>query len=550
MEQRTTLALILSFLVIMLYQVYLSVFFPPEEEAAVEQTQSSTINQAAPGGNPPSLANAPASPAAPVAAPVAAPAGPPVTPKNENSKVVTFANGVVEGKVNTLGGRLTGLRFLQYKDHLGADGKPVVFMQEAGENFFVGESGFISLPGIVVPNRETLWQQADFQGKDGENGIRLVWDNKAGLTFEKSFVVAKGSYLITVRDRVVNTASQPTPLYRFQQLLRIPPKVEGDMYDFQGPTAFLDDNRLQLPYDDIKAKEVSQNAKKGWAGFSDKYFLAAMIPHSDGQISYKYYFDYDAPTHRIGAVSQQIAVAANGQYESVEQWYIGPKALEILESLKLGLERSIDYGWFHFLAVPLMELLLFFYSIIGNYGVAITLLTLVVKVLFFPLADKSYRSMEEMKQLQPKVEELRKNYGHDKQLMNQEMMRLYQENKVNPLGGCLPMLIQIPVFFALYKILYLSIEMRHAPLAGWIQDLSEMDPYYILPLVMGVSMYYQTKLNPTPADPVQAKVMQFLPIVFTFMFLTFPSGLVLYWLVNNILSIAQQLHIHKKYKKA
>lgn len=538
MEQRTTLALILSFLVIMLYQVYLSIFLPPEEEPAAQTTTAPAQTAPAPAGSPPVAAvDSPAAPAV-AAAPV----------MQDQGKLLSFASPLLEGKVSTQGGRLVGINFAKYKDHLGEDGKPVRFLQSNPEHFFVGEAGFISLPGIQAPTRETIWQPAPFQGKEGESGLSLTWNNGAGLTFEKSYILKNDSYLVTVRDRVVNSNAQPSPLYRFQQLLRVAPQNEGDMYDFQGPTAFLDKTRLQMAYDDIKAKEFSQQAKAGWAGFSDKYFLAVIIPPADGQRMHKFYFDYDAPTHRIGAVSQQLTVPAKGELESVEQWYIGPKALKTLEALNLELERSIDYGWFHFLAIPLMEMMLFFNNVLGNYALAIILLTVIVKLLFYPLADKSYRSMEAMKQLQPKVEQIRQTYGHDKQLLNQEIMRLYQENKVNPLGGCLPMLIQIPVFFALYKVLFLSIEMRHAPLGGWILDLSAQDPFYILPIVMGISMYYQTKLNPTPADPMQAKVMQFLPIIFTFMFLTFPSGLVLYWLVNNLLSIAQQMRIAKKYK--
>jgi len=289
-------------------------------------------------------------------------------------------------------------------------------------------------------------------------------------------------------------------------------------------------------------------AKEGWTGISDKYFLAAMIPTTVGadEGARKYYYDYDAPAVRVGAMDAKISLSPGAQQQSLTHVYVGPKEIHTLADLNLDMDRAIDYGWFHFLARPLVEVLLYFHGLVGNLGVAIILITVIIKAILFPLADKSYRSMNAMKKLQPEIESLKKKYGDDKQRMNQEMMGLYQKNKVNPLGGCLPIVVQIPVFFALYKVLYLSIEMRHAPFYGWIEDLSAMAPYCVLPVLMGASMFIQQKMSPAPADPMQAKIMMMLPVVFTVLFFSFPAGLVIYWVVNNVLSIAQQGYIYKQ----
>ncbi len=401
-----------------------------------------------------------------------------------------------------------------------------------------------------APNRETVWNAASEVNLDGPGELRMTWNNDQGVTYEKIYAFSADSYLFTVTDRVLNNSGKPVDIYHFAQLVRVQPTApEGEqalaIADFEGPMGFLDDSRVQHPYEDLKQADQRQSATSGWVGISDKFFLAALIPPSDGK-SKDYYFDYDAPAHRSGTVSHKQTVAPGGEAVVNTRMYIGPKEVWTLESHNLELQRAIDYGWFHFLAEPIVQLLLFMNGMVNNYGISIILLTVGIKILLFPLANKSYISMNAMKKLQPKIEELKLKHGDDKKALNEDMMKLYQTNKVNPLGGCLPMLVQIPVFFALYKVLFLSVEMRHAPFMLWIDDLSVMDPYYVLPILMGASMFYQSKLNPTPADPVQAKIMMFLPLIFTFMFMTFPAGLVLYWLVNNVLSIAQQSYIMKK----
>ncbi|MEO5363399.1 MAG: membrane protein insertase YidC [Magnetococcus sp. DMHC-8] len=558
MDRRTTLALSLSFVLLMVYQTYMELYVgsPPVE---VEQTGSKPGSGSE--AKPVEQKSAPV-PDAQVGKgselqlakpqPVIPPAGE-VAGESQEEVRVDFANGVIKGQVSLTGAQLVDLSFVKHLDQLPPEGKPIRFLQldaaTRGKELFFGESGFLATPDIRTPGRKTVWRARSREGIQGGGSLDLVWENGSGLRFEKSFVVAPDSYMLVVRDRVINQSGKPVPLYSFAQFVRTEPAAEPSQTaapaDFQGPMGYLDKTRVQHTYEELRKKDQHQDASNGWVGFSDKYFLAALVPTPADSLK-KYYFDYDAPVYRVGTVSRQHTIEAGQEAQFESRLFIGPKEIRSLEKEGLTLERAIDYGWLHFLAVPLVDILLFFNDFMHNYGMAIIFLTILVKALFFPLADKSYRSMNAMKKLQPKMEELRRLYGDDKARLNQEMMQLYQSNKVNPLGGCLPILVQIPVFFALYQVLYLSVEMRHAPFFLWIHDLSVQDPYYVLPLLMGATMLIQTWMNPAPADPVQAKVMLLLPVVFTFMFLSFPAGLVLYWLINNILSIMQQGYIMKK----
>ena len=548
MDRRTILAISLSFITLMIYQTLMDHYYPPAPP--VEPAPVETVRK--PVDAPPSQTGISVGKgtAGPAVIEQAAPTAPdqPLLPKEGAS--ATFKTGLATGHVSLTGGQLADLQFLQHRTELPPDGQPIHYLNRDPSELFYGESGFLSGTGAGMPTRNTVWRLEGPEHVQGKGSIHMVWDNGAGLLFEKTYAFSPNSYLLTVTDRVSNSSQVPVALYHYAQLLRMEPKLpEGEqalaIADFHGPMGFLDGLRVQHDYDQLREQDQNQDAVRGWSGFSDKYFMAALIP-GDTTALKKYYFDFDTPTYRVGSVSSKAILEPKASETYVTRLFVGPKEIRTLEEMGLDLERAIDYGWFHFLAQPLVKLLLFFNDYIANYGVAIILLTIAIKLLFFPLANKSYVSMNAMKKLQPKIEELRKVHGSDKQTLNQEMMRLYQENKVNPLGGCLPIVVQIPVFFALYKVLFLSVEMRHAPFFLWITDLSVKDPYYVLPVLMGASMYYQSKLNPAPADPIQAKVMQFLPVIFTFMFLSFPAGLVLYWLLNNVLSIAQQSYIMKK----
>lgn len=534
MDQRTLLAITLSFFLLIVYQTLSDIYWPPAP-MVIEQSATKKVSE---------------DNVAPTQAPAPILSNKNIElPANAQEQKFTFSNDVFQGNISNYGARLTELKFLRHLDKMPPEGQPIQFLIDKGSHLFFAESGFLAEDSMELPSNKSQWQQKGSDTIGPGTPLNLYWVNKQGIRFEKSFIFAKDSYLITTVDRVINPLDKPITLFHYAHFLRFEPKVEGEqamaIADFQGPMGYLDGVRVQHTYDDLKTTDQRLNALDGWTGFSDKYFLAAIIPDQSSSMK-KFYFDYDAPSHRVGVVAGKQEIQSNGQFETKTSVFIGPKEIRTLESMNLKLERSIDYGWFHFLAVPLVKVLLFFNDFFHNFGVAIIFLTVLIKLLFFPLATKSYRSMNAMKKLAPKMEELKKLYAHDKTLMQQETMKMYQENKVNPLGGCLPIVVQIPVFFALYKVLFLSVEMRHAPLFLWINDLSEMDPYYVLPLLMGASMFVQSKLNPAPADPVQAKIMMFLPVIFTFMFLTFPSGLVLYWLVNNVLSITQQGYIMKQ----
>ena len=569
MDRRTLLALTLSFVLLMFYQTFMEIYFPSTPVDVASNTAGSKaldVPDAVVGKGTEKLSLTRTEPLLPVVEPV--------THEVVDNTLLSFENAVSRGQISLTGARLVSLAFLKHLDKLAPDGRPIQFLQNGAtlraKDLFFAESGFLATVGIKTPNRKTVWSvHGDSSGilpgghrktlwsvyenseetlRDGGT-IKLVWDNGAGLRFEKSFIISPHSYLITVRDRVFNQADKAVPLYHFAQFVRAEPAPDKGqalaVSDFQGPMGYLDQMRLQHSYEDLRQADKHMNAQSGWVGFSDKYFLASLMAPDTGGLK-KYYFDHDVPTYRVGMVSTQNTIDPGQSVDFETHLFVGPKEIRSLEAQGASLERSIDYGWFHFLAVPLVDVMLFLNDFMNNYGVAIIFLTLLVKALFYPLANKSYRSMNAMKKLQPNIEESRKLYGKDKTRLNQEMMQLYQNNKVNPLGGCLPILVQLPVFFALYQVLYLSVEMRHAPFILWIQDLSVMDPYYVLPILMGASMFVQSYLNPAPADPIQAKVMMFLPVLFTFMFLSFPAGLVLYWLVNNVLSIAQQYYIMKQ----
>lgn len=547
MDRRTLLALALSFFLLVAYQWFLTTVAPPVEEPAPVATTAPAGQDAAgkspaaatplPAGQPPTaVASAlqPTKPAAPVV-------------REENAPSVLFKGSLVEARLSTRGARMMDLRFLKHAQDLtpqGLPGDPIHYLSLANGALHFQEGGFLAGPEVRLPNRETLWKVVGPAQVEGAGEIHLQWDNGQGLLFEKVLTFRPDSYVITATDRVTNTSPNPVALFHFSHFIRVqPPVVEEPIgiVDYEGPMGFLDGVRVMHPYEELAKAEQSQQSQHGWIGFSEKYFLSAVIPTIQG--AKRYYFDYDAPAHRAGYVSGRMEVAPGAQGAASVEIFVGPKEVQVLNNLPYELDRSIDYGWFHFLAAPLVELLLFFNKFLHNFGLAIILLTILIKLIFYPLATKSYRSMNDMKLLQPKVEQLRKMYATDKTRLNQEMMRLYQEHKVNPLGGCLPIVVQIPVFFALYKVLILSVEMRHTPFIFWIHDLSAKDPYFVLPLLMGVSMFIQTKMNPAPPDPTQAKIMLFLPVIFTFMFLQFPSGLVLYWLLNNVLSIGQQYYI-------
>ncbi|BDV41081.1 membrane protein insertase YidC [Geotalea uraniireducens] len=523
MEKRAFLAVMLSIAFIYAY----SAFFQPKKPVVATadkvpaQAQLSSVR---PVASAQALASAVKAPAA----------------KDEEVSVDTPVYSAV---FSTRGASLKRLVLKNYRETADPRGKNVSLVNESSPDEFTlatKAGGFgADQAALYVPSTQSL------SVSGGENKqLSFVWTSPAGVTITKTFTFHGGKYGINLDYRVANTGAAPaTGVIQTMMTFPFPPQGKESRFDIHGPVSFAQEKLLTEKVKDLATQQKNYQAPE-WSGYADKYFLSAMVT-VNGSISSvaigstpRGYFDsiFSSP-----AISLPAGEARTLAY----RLYFGPKDLEILKAQGNNLERAIDLGWFAVLAKPLLHTLKFFYRYTGNYGLAIIIITVIIKILFYPLTHASYKSMKEMQKLQPKMNQLREKYKNDREAMNKAMMELYQTHKVNPLGGCLPMIVQIPVFFALYKALMYSIELRHAPFFFWIQDLSAKDPYYVTPIIMGVTMVIQQKMTPSQMDPTQQKMMMALPVVFTFMFLNFPSGLVLYWLVNNILTITQQYFINK-----
>jgi YidC/Oxa1 family membrane protein insertase len=381
----------------------------------------------------------------------------------------------------------------------------------------------------------------------GGTGRLIFTVNTPGqLKVEKIFTFYADKYAFDLNVKVRNLSQvniEPTAVLFWTHYFD--PKAEEDSYSHNGPVFFVKNEITTETPKDLEARKVI-GPDVSWGGYESKYFLMSLIPKQPTLTNLV--FGKDQRNLVSVAMDGPKSLIPSGQDGTFSySVYLGPKDYDILKAQKVGLENSIDYGWVKWLALPLLITMKFLYQFVHNYGIAIIILTIFIKVIFWPLGNKSYKSMKEMQSLQPKITELREKYKNDKARLNQEVMQLYKKYKINPLSGCLPMLIQIPVFFGLYKALLYSIELRHSPFVWWIQDLSAKDPYYITPIIMGATMLWQQKISPQAGDPMQAKLMMLMPVVFTFLFLNFPSGLVIYWLFNNILSIGQQYYINKRF---
>ncbi|HYZ25997.1 MAG TPA: membrane protein insertase YidC [Geminicoccaceae bacterium] len=487
---------------------------------------------------------------------------------------VSIKNPRLEGSIALTGGRLDNLILTTYRQTTAPDSPDVRLLNPPGApNPYFAEFGWVPVDqATAVPDRETRWQ-ADRETLAPDQPVTLTWDNGQGLRFTRT-IALDDAYMFTVTQRVENAGDEPVALHPYALVSRwgTPPTL-GFFILHEGPVGVLGGTLEEIDYDDLQEDgQIELPSRGGWLGFTDKYWLTALIPDQDSELAatFRDHVAEGQDRYQTDYLRPAVTVAPGASVEVTDRLFAGAKEVELLDAYRseYGIplfDRAVDFGWFYFLTKPIFHILHFFYQAIGNYGVAILLLTLLVKIVFYPLANKSYRAMSTMKKLQPKMMELREKYADDKMAMNQALMKLYKDEKVNPMSGCLPIVVQIPVFFALYKVLFVSIEMRHAPFFGWIQDLSAPDPTSffnlfgllpfdpptflmigIWPLLMGATMLLQTKLNPQPADPVQAKVMMFLPVMFIFLFATFPAGLVIYWTWNNVLSIGQQWVIMRR----
>lgn len=533
MEKRAFLAVILS---IAVFYVFSMVFGP--EKRQIPQKAAQNASSAA--------ATTPQAPE-PVAQPVAPVANGSAVQPAQPAKDVTVDTDLYTAVFSSRGGSLKSLTLKKYREQNTPNATPVVLGDHADPsllNFSTRATG-INLPDgtIFLPDVDRITLAA---GQSRQLTFNYV--SGQGFTVRKIYTFADGSYGIKLDTQVFNNSQAPL-VGTIQQVMTYPAehKVKDSRLDVSGSYIYTD-NGLKAD----KTKDVAGASKKYdrnilWGGFADKYFLSAILAEKGSIASVE--LKKNAAGFLESVVSAPQFTVNPGQAATVSQrLFVGPKDIDILKTQGDSLEQSLDLGWFSAIAKPLLYTLKFFHRYVGNYGIAIIIITVILKAIFFPLTHKSYKSMKGMQKIQPEMNKIREKYKNDRDAMNKAVMELYREHKVNPLGGCLPMIVQIPVFFALYKALMFSIELRHAPFFFWITDLSDKDPYYVTPIIMGITMFVQQKMTPSQMDPVQQKMMLALPVVFTFMFLSFPSGLVLYWLVNNILTIGQQMYINKLVK--
>lgn len=467
----------------------------------------------------------------------------------QKSEVVTITTDVVKAKFSTVGGELVYLELLKQKDIVHKN-KNMVLFDLRDQYTYVAQTGLI---GGAFPTHKSVFSvEQGARDLGGANEIKLVMRATEGdVTLTKTFTLHRGSYIVDVKHEVLNQSAAVINPTLYLQLVRDGNKPEGEsmLYStFTGPAVFTDAEKFQkINFEHIEKndQEHAKKANNGWVAVIQHYFVSAFVPLNKTE---REIFTRKVGTnlYAVGTLLSLGQVAPQHTASMEAKLYAGPQESRILEQVAPGLDLVKDYGWLTVISKPIFWLMEQIHKVLNNWGWTIIVLTVLIKLLFFPLSAASYRSMAKMKLVTPKMVSIRERYKSEPQKMNQAMMELYRAEKINPLGGCLPILVQIPVFIALYWVLLASVEVRNAPWLGWITDLASPDPYYILPLIMAASMYIQTKLNPMPADPIQAKVMMWMPIVFSIMFFFFPSGLVLYWVVNNILSIAQQWVITKR----
>ncbi|MGI4983408.1 MAG: membrane protein insertase YidC [Janthinobacterium lividum] len=458
---------------------------------------------------------------------------------------VRFSTDVYDGDIDTLGGTLTRLSLVKE-----GDGKQpnlyITLFDQTKDHTYLARTGLI---GGDFPNHNTVFTVAPgarTMGADGKLQVRLESPAAGGVKLVKTYTFTRGSYVIGVDQTVENVGTTPVSPTLYMELVRDDSPVETPRFShtFIGPAVYSSEHHFQkISFSDIDKNKAdfTPNANNGWIAMVQHYFASAWIPPATAQRDV--YVNKINSLYRVG-VKLPVGTIAPGTSKSVDsRLFAGPEEERLLESIAPGLELVKDYGWVTIIAKPLFWLLDKIHSFLGNWGWSIIVLTLLIKAVFFPLSAASYKSMARMKEMSPRMTALRERFKSDPQKMNAALMELYKTEKINPVGGCLPVVVQIPVFISLYWVLLSSVEMRGAPWILWIKDLSQPDPFYILPVLMAVSMFLQTKLNPTPPDPVQAKMMMFMPLAFSVMFFFFPSGLVLYYVVNNLLSIAQQYYI-------
>ncbi|WP_440690989.1 membrane protein insertase YidC [Candidatus Pelagibacter sp. HIMB1782] len=485
------------------------------------------------------------------------------------SERINFENESIVGSISLKGGVIDDLTFKQYNVSLDSQEKVTLLSPRNSKDGYLIESGFItSDKNVEIPNSNSIWKVSGNNKLTDQSPIKLSWTNDQGITFEKEIALDE-KFLFTIKQSVINPTNKKYDFYTYGQIIRNEiPDISNFYILHEGLIADLDDELIEEDYDDIQEKKFSRTAQKGWLGIGDKYWVTSLIPPREKE--FKTTFDYKDKFRANFVSTEPLELNENSLIEETLQIIVAAKRVDVIdgyaESLNIDkFDLTIDWGFLYFITKPLFFGIDYFFKLLGNYGLAIIAITICIRLAFFPLANFSFRSMAKMKALQPEMARLKELHKDDKMKLQQAMMALYKKEKVNPMSGCLPILVQIPVFFALYKVLFVTIEMRQMPFYGWIHDLSERDPTSLFnlfgllpydvpsflvigawPVAMGVSMWVQQKLNPAPTDPMQAKIFMFFPLFLTIILAPFPAGLVIYWTVNNILTMAQQVFIMKR----
>lgn len=587
-NRNTILAVILSGLVLIAWQYFYNI--PTmEKQRAAQQAELAQKQAANPAATPATPANPAGTPAAPgTQAPIP---GAPATAAPVQSRAAAIAASPrvkidtpnISGSISLTGARIDDVALVKYRETVDPKSPAIELFSPSGtKEPFYAEFGFVPSAGstIKMPTRETLWSQEGAGSLTPTTPVTLTWNNGQGLTFKRTISI-DDKYLFTIKDDVANVGDAPVTIYPFGLISRHgTPHVSGYYILHEGLIGVLGDQGLQeygyKKMDETKAVEFK--VSNAWMGITDKYWAGTLLPNPKANVQARFSSNLVGTlrTYQTDYLLDPMTIAIGGNASTTTSLFAGAKENATVDAYdkQLGLnkfDRLIDWGWFYFITKPMFFMIDWFFHIVGNFGVAILLVTVLVKLVFFPLANKSYASMAKMKAVQPQLAALKDKYPDDKMKQQQEMMEIYKKEKINPIAGCLPILIQIPVFFSLYKVLFVTIEMRHAPFFGWIKDLSAPDPtnlfnlfglfafdptqlpvlgYYlhlgIWPIIMGITMWFQMKLNPTPPDPTQKMIFDWMPLIFTFMLAGFPAGLVIYWAWNNLLSVLQQSYIMKK----
>ncbi len=507
-----------------------------------------------------SAANPPApSEEIPQVTPAKESAGIPAENKPADTTWVNVKTDVLDVLIDPRGGDLVKVALPSYFVELNRPDRPFMLLNQTDQHTYTARSGLVGANGTDTNQSRPVFsaQQNSYVMPEAMQALEvdLEYQQTPDVKIIKRFSFERGSHLIKISYRIINNSSENWQATLYGQIKRDTydpnPSSAMGMKPFLGAaTSTNEKNYLKLSFDDIADEPLTHTKEGGWVAMVQHYFLSAWIPPKESVNEYKLYRQKNSDLYFLQFTTQALSVAPGTTGETTAGFYAGPKDIRTLETISPYLDLTVDYSFLWWLAKPLFFTLDAIHEVVGNWGFAIILLTVLIKIIFFYPSAASYRSMAKMRKVQPKMQALKERYGEDRQKFSAEMMKLYREEKVNPFGGCLPILIQMPVFLALYWVLMESVELRQAPFILWINDLSVKDPFFVLPLIMGVTMWVQQKLNPTPPDPMQAKIMQMMPIFFTFLFLFFPAGLVLYWVVNNTLSIAQQYVITKRIEKA